>query len=363
MPKILDLAVAELDLRSPAVVQTRLANEVSLGKFGYTGSLQEYICAVAKWEETCFDWRVSPDAILPVPGALSGIKAAIRALTSDGDTILVQPPVYGAFFRSDVTQGRKLLAAPLRFDGDNYYFDLDVFSSALRKNVRLLLLCNPQNPVGLVWALSDLIEIIRLCEQHGVAIISDEIHRDLIWDKNSAHVVLANIAGGYAERIVTCTSASTAFNLSGLQCANLFIADRRLREQTSMQLRLFGSLSVNRMGIVATQAAYEEGAAWLNELLELVRGNIAYFSEEVAASRLGLDVIRAGALLVSWINCHGLGMSGDTIKDYFYHELGLKIETGSKFGEAGDGFIRINLGCHRDKVAEVPQRLKRLHRS
>jgi cystathionine beta-lyase len=357
-PRILPMAVGDMDFRCPPAVIDALSEVVKQGTFGYVaGPSRGYLQAVTRWQLKRFGWVISDHWIVVTQGAVMGLKVAIDALSKPGDTLAVPTPVYGRLFSEDVTHGRTVLTVPLRLRGGTYQFDADRLESVIRLGVRVLLLCNPHNPTGSVWSRDDLMAIGEICERHGTWIVSDELHQDLVTNPLVRHTPLASLRPHIAARTITITSASKTFNLSGLQCANVIISDQRLRGLYVEALRLRSSSAINLLGLVATEAAYNDGETWVDALVEYLHANQIQFRSALCRHcPSAVTVCDADALYFAWLDARQLGMRTAALQQTIANRAGVWAERGDRFGAEGEGFLRVNLACPRTVVLEAARR-------
>ncbi len=354
----LPMWVADTDFKSPQPVIDALHDAVRHGVFGYAGGpTRSYTDAVVDWQARRFGWEVSREWVLPSSGVITILKTAIQAFSAPGDSILIQPPVYSHFHNDVVMNGRHLAYAPLLRAETGYRFDATTFEAAIRDNTKLFILSHPHNPTGNVWSESELRTMGGICARRGVLVISDEIHQDLIMNPTKKHVPFASLGREFADNSITCTAPSKTFNLPGLQCANIFVPNRRLREELSRQYErnLFPFLNV--LGMVAAEAAYAHGEPWLESMLPYVRGNHALFAQEVARATSRITVLPADSLYLAWMDCRGLGMNAEALNKFMLTRARLWLDKGQKFGVEGHGYMRANLGCPRSTVREAVRRL------
>ncbi|HET9125263.1 MAG TPA: MalY/PatB family protein [Solirubrobacteraceae bacterium] len=354
----LPMWVADMDFRAPQAVRDALREAVEFGVFGYpAGPTRAYLNAVTGWQARRFGWEVPRDWVVPTAGVITSLKTAVQAFSSPGDSVLIQPPVYAHFHNDVLMNGRHLALAPLQRTEDGYRFDPAVFEAAIRPDTKLFILSHPHNPTGNVWSEEELRTMGEICARHEILVISDEIHQDLIINPGRRHLPFAALGPRFAENSITCTAPSKTFNLPGLQCANLFIADRRRREEFTRhyERNLFGI--VNLLGMVAAEAAYAHGESWLEQLLPYLRANHLRFAEAVDETGSGVRVLPADSLYLAWMDCRGLGMDAAALEHFMLTRARLWLDRGQKFGLEGHGYMRVNLGCPRATVEEAIARL------
>ncbi|WP_026187683.1 MalY/PatB family protein [Ensifer sp. BR816] len=354
----LPMWVADMDFRTPQPVIDALIEAAQFGVFGYpAGARDGYVAAVTGWQQRRFGWEVAPNWVVPVSGVITSLKTIVQAFSAPGDSVLIQPPVY-AHFRDDVLMnGRFPVSAPLTRTETGYRYDAGVFEAAIRPNTRIFILSNPHNPTGNVWTEDELRSMGEICGRHGVLVVSDEIHQDLIMNPTRRHVPFASLSKAFAENSITCTAPSKTFNLPGLQCANAFIPNPRLRAEFQRQLERNLYPRVNVMGMVAAEAAYTHGEPWLATLLTYVRANHIHFAAAINGLKAGLEVLPADALYLAWMDCRALGLDAEALEKFMLTKARIWLDKGQKFGVEGHGYMRVNLGCPRATVDEAIARL------
>jgi cystathionine beta-lyase len=354
----LPMWVADMDFRAPQPVLDALSEAINHGVFGYSGDASEsYLDAVVDWQGRRFGWEVPKQWLIQTSGVITTIKTAIQAFSAPGDSVLIQPPVYVHFHDDTRLNGRHVTHAPLELVGNRYHFDARTFEQAIRKDTKLFILSNPHNPTGNVWTSDELRTMGEICARHGIIVIADEIHQDFILNPTKRHTPFASL-GGVCEQIsIVCTAPSKTFNLPGLQTANIIVPNPRLRNELARQYDRNVYSRVNYLGMVAAQAAYTHGEAWLEELLTYVRANQAHFAHEINAMS-GIKVLPTDALYLAWMDCRGLGMEPQALNDFMLLDAKVWLDRGDKFGVEGNGFMRANLGCSRTTVDEAIHRIK-----
>ncbi|WP_260436573.1 MalY/PatB family protein [Burkholderia sp. Bp9004] len=355
----LPMWVADMDFRAPQPVIDALREAVDFGVFGYPrGASRSYVDAVTRWQGKRFGWDVAREWMMPTSGIITTLKTAVQAFSAPGDSILIQPPVYAHFHDDVLMNGRHLTLAPLERTEIGYRLNETTFEAAIRDDTKLFILSNPHNPTGNVWSEDELRAMGEICRRHGVLVISDEIHQDLVINPAKKHVPFASLGDKFAQMSITCTAPSKTFNLPGLQSANVFIPNRHLREELRRQYDRNMYPSVNTLGMVAAEAAYTHGEPWLEELLVYLRDNHAYFRDEVHSMTSKITVLPADSLYLAWMDCRALAMDAEALSKFMLTKARLWLDKGQKFGVAGYGYMRANLGCPRSMIAEAISRLR-----
>ena len=354
----LPMWVADMDFRAPQAVIEALHEAVDHGVFGYPGgATASYVAAVVNWQGKRFGWDVSRDWIVQTSGIITTLKTAVQVFSAPGDSILIQPPVYSHFHNDVLMNGRHLAFAPLTRTDDGYRFDEKIFEAAIRADTKLFIMSNPHNPTGNVWSEAELRAMGEICARHGVLVIADEIHEDLIIDPDKKHVPFASLGEAFAENSITCTAPSKTFNLPGLQSANVFVPNRRIRDELMRQYDRNMFPLVNVLGMVAAEAAYTHGEPWLEEMLTYLRANHAHFAKAINSQVSKLKVLPADALYLAWMDCRGLGMNAADLDRFMLTKARVWLDKGQKFGIEGHGYMRVNLGCTRATVDGAIRRI------
>jgi cystathionine beta-lyase len=295
---------------------------------------------------------------MQTPGIITTLKTAVQAFSAPGDSVLIQPPVYAHFHNDVLMNGRHLAFAPLERTETGYRFNAKLFEAAIRSNTKLFILSHPHNPTGNVWSEDELRTMGEICLRHNVLVISDEIHQDLIINPAKKHIPFASLGDTFAQNSVTCTAPSKTFNLPGLQSANVFVPNRRLREELHRQYDRNMFPLVNTLGMVAAEAAYAHGESWLEDMLVYLRANHAHFRNAVAEITPKIKVLPADSLYLAWMDCRALGMEAEALDKFMLTKARLWLDKGQKFGMEGRGYMRVNLGCPRSTVDEAISRLE-----
>ncbi|MEJ8798325.1 MalY/PatB family protein [Trinickia caryophylli] len=354
----LPMWVADMDFRAPQPVIDALHEAMEHGIFGYPGGATDsYLDAVVGWQAKRFGWDVAKEWVVQTSGIITTLKTAVQAFSSPGDTVLIQPPVYAHFHNDVLMNGRHLTFAPLERTETGYRFNEKLFEAAIRDNTKLFILSHPHNPTGNVWSEGELRTMGEICLRHGVLVISDEIHQDLIVNPAKKHIPFASLGETFAQNSITCTAPSKTFNLPGLQSANVFVPNRRLRAELLRQYDRNMFPLVNTLGMVAAEAAYAHGEPWLEQMLGYLRVNHAHFRRAVNEMTPKVKVLPADSLYLAWMDCRGLGLDAQALDKFMLTKARLWLDKGQKFGIEGHGYMRVNLGCPRATVDEAINRL------
>ena len=355
---VLPLWVADMDFPSPPEVVEAIRRRAEHPIYGYPVRTDGYYDSLIAWMRRRNGWEIQRDWICFSPGVVPALNIAVLAYTQPGDKVVVQTPVYYPFSSAVLSNGRQLVENSLKLEGGRYAMDLEDLERRLDSRTKLLVLCSPHNPVGRVWERGELERLVELCARKGVVIVSDEIHSDLILGGRK-HVCTAALSPEAARMTVTLGAPNKTFNIAGLGIANAIIPDRRLREAFMNQAANLGLGIANVFGIVAQEAAYSKGEAWLEELLSYLRGNYGRLVSFLAERLPSLSVLPLEGTYLAWIDCRRLGMSDAELKAFFLKEAKLWLDEGTMFGSGGSGFMRINLACPRSLLDEALSRLEK----
>jgi len=354
---VLPLWVADMDFPSPPAVVRALHARVEHGFFGYLTEHNDLPEVVAERVAKRYGWRINPEAVVTLPGVIAGFNQALRALTSPGDGMLIQTPVYPPILRSAGNHGLRRDEHPLTRGADGRYtVDLDAFAAALRETTRVFLLCNPHNPVGRLYGRAELEGMAAACLRRDTVIVADEIHCDLLLDGRQ-HAPVASLAPEIEQRTITLMAPSKTFNLPGLKCAVAIIPNAALRERF---LAAAGDLvpKINVLGCTAAVAAYREGDTWLEALLGYLKANRDFLVQQVRATLPGVAVAPAEATYLAWLDCRGSARAGRDPYTFFLERARVALNDGVTFGPGGAGFVRMNFGCPRALLAQGLERMR-----
>jgi len=357
-PDVLPLWVADMDFQSPEPVIRALRERVEHGVFGYLALEQpEFHELFADRLLKRYGWRVSPDAVVIIPGVIPGFNVAGRILAAPGDGLILQTPVYPPILRAASSIGLTREEAPLarRADG-RYEVDLDAFSTAIGERTRFFLLCNPHNPVGRVLTRDELMSLAQICLRRGLAIVADEIHCELTLG-GSRHTPIASLDPEIADRTITLMAPSKTFNLAGLKCSVAVIPNAALREKF-VNGRIDLVQTVNVFGYTAAFAAYRDGQPWLDELLRYLEANRDFVTEYVRTRLPGVAMFPPEATYLAWLDCRNASGASRDPFTFFLENARVALNDGTLFGSGGAGFVRLNFGCPRSLLAKALDRMR-----
>ncbi len=335
---VIPLWVADMDFTSPEVVQQALHARIDHGVMGYTLPPASLVEAVREYLQSRYAWTIEPDWLVWLPGLVTGLNVACRAVGSSGDEVVTATPVYPPFLTAPIHAGRKLVQVPMTADRNRWQWDLDRLEAVAGARARLLLLCSPHNPVGRVFAREELERLVDWCDRRDVVICSDEIHCDLVLERDCPHIPTATLSTFARDRTITLMAPSKTFNIPGLGCAFAVIAAPGLRR--CFRRAMAGIVpSVNLMGYTAAEAAYRHGWAWHAALLDVLRANRDRVHAAVNAMP-GLSAWPVEATYLTWIDARPSGIEQPAA---FFEKGGVGLSDGAEFGFPG--FARLNFGC------------------
>ncbi|WP_028793610.1 MalY/PatB family protein [Thalassobaculum salexigens] len=364
--RVLPMWVADMDFRCPPAVTKALGDLAAHGIFGYSAKTDDYVDAVCGWFRDRQGWDAQGEWLITAPGVVPTLNVVVRAFTQPGDKVIVQRPVYYPFFRVTTNNGCEVVSNSLILEDGAYRMDLeDLEAKAKDPKARLLILCSPHNPIGRVWTAEELTAVAEICARHGVIVVADEIHGDLMFP-GETFTPFATLGDTAAQNTIVCTAPSKTFNLAGLHTSNIFIPNPALREQFAATYALHTLPGMNPFGIAATMAAYRGAGEWLDAVMAYVAGNadrlIAFFGQEVPEIR----AIRPQGTYLQWFDCRALGLDKDALEDLMLNRARVYFDEGYIFGDEGAGFERINLACPRSVLDEALVRIRdavRAHRA
>ena len=347
---IIPLWVADMDFRSPPAVIDALKNRIDHGVFGYTVPPESLNQTVVEMLAAEYNWSIKPQWLVWLPGLVTGLNVACRAVGKDNDQVMTAVPVYPPFLSAPGNSRRHLIKVPLRQHENRWCFDFERLEKAITPDTRLFILCNPHNPVGRVFTRDELETLAAICEKHDIIICSDEIHCGLLLDIDKAHIPTAALDAEVAKRTITLMSPSKTFNLPGLGCAFAVISEKKLRRRFIEKMAGIVPL-VNAMGYVAAEAAYGQCSKWHADLLNYLRQN-----RDTVANTIGqlplLSMAPVEATYLAWIDVRSAALQHPA---KFFEDAGLGLQDGTEFD--GPGFVRLNFGCRRALLDEALKRL------
>lgn len=350
---LLPLWVADMDLASPECVQKTMQKRAAHPLYGYTIYPDAYYEAIQNWMQKRFTWQIEKEWIVPCYGVVPSLNFAITAYSEAGDGIIIQTPLYAPFASSVKHKKRRVLDNTLVYEEGAYHIDYEDFE-VKAKEATLFLLCSPHNPSGRAWSKEELEKLIAICLENDVLIISDEIHADVVYEK------MHHSVGSFEKMMHHCVilnAPSKTFNIAGLNTSYAIIPDLKLRQAYRIEQDKSGITNGNPFGIEALISAYSEGAVWLESLKVHLNSNITYVKIFLEKHQIPISVVPTEATFLMWLDCKEMGLSHEKVVDFFLYKAKLGLNDGKSFGDAGEGFMRLNVGTSRKVLEEAMQRL------
>lgn len=360
---VLPMWVADMDFRTAPAIIDALQKRVAHGIFGYTRVPDAYYDAVTSWFSQRHGWDIDREWIIYTSGVVPAVSAVIKALTVPGDKVIVQTPVYNCFFSSIRNNGCEIVSNPLRRTADTYEMDFDALERCVADpRAKVMLLCNPHNPAGRVWTPDELTRLGNICLRNGVTVVADEIHCELVY-QGFKYTPFASLSDAFLHRSVTCVSPSKAFNIAGLQIANIVAFDNDLRSRIDKAININEVCDVNPFGVAATIAAYNEGEEWLNQLVDYLHGNYEAMTEFCRRELPEFPITRLEGTYLVWMDCSSLGMTSDALEHALLEDARLWLNAGTMYGAEGEGYMRWNIACPRSVMLDGLNRFLKYVRS
>lgn len=353
---VLPLWVADMDFKTPDFIADAVKKRAEHEIYGYTFKPDSYFSSIVGWMKRRHNWEIQKEWISFSPGVVAGLTLAVETFSKPGDEVLVQPPVYFPFFDTVKGTKRKMVENPLKLRNGRYTFDFDDLKSKISENTRLLLLCNPQNPGGMVWTKEELQELSDICLENKIMVISDEIHSDLIFN-GYKHTPFATLSEEAAQNCMICMAPSKTFNVAGLSTSLVIIPNKTLFNRYERTMGV-GHLGMgNIFGSVALEAAYTHGDEWLEQMLVYLLDNFQLLDDFFKNRLPKVKVMKPEATYLVWLDFTAYGMNDTKLLKFVVEQAGVGLNNGGKFGTGGDGWLRINIGCPRSILKEALESL------
>ena len=351
------LWVADMDFPTAPCIQKAVAEKAAHGIWGYSRPDNRYYDALKKWYKERHNFEVQNEWVVNTPGVCFALATAIKAFTKEGESVLIQKPVYYPFFNIINSLQRKVVNSSLILKNNHYEIDFDDFERKIvQENVKMFILCSPHNPGGRVWTKQELQKISEICLAHNVLVVSDEIHSDITFGSN-VHTVYGSLSEQALKNSIICTAPSKSFNLAGLQFSNIFIADEKLRKAFSKELDKTGYDEPSVFGIVAATAAYSEGADWFDSVKSYIWENILFAKNYIEENASQIKVLVPEGTYLLWLDFSKTGLSDSEINDRVLNKAKVWLDSGSMFGKEGEKFQRINCATPRIILEDALKRI------
>ena len=353
---IIPMWVADMDFKTAPCVEAAVKQIAARGIYGYQEADDDYLRLVRAWYSRRFSFEIREDWILPSPGVMYSVSCAIRALTGEGDGVLIFEPVYYPFADVIRDNRRALVVCELRNVDGRYEIDFEDFERRLREErVRAVLFCSPHNPVGRVWTREELDRVAALCLRYGAAIISDEIHSDLVYAPNR-HIPFASLSGEIAARTVTCVAPTKTFNLASVEASEVIISDPQLRAAVRREMRATCHAGINAFAFAATKAVYRDGEGWFDALLQYLDESRHILGRAFDDGAIRLR--QPEGTYLAWLDFRRLGLSDAALNSLLLEKARVRLHMGSTFGRGGEGFVRLNFAYPHSVLNEAVTRIR-----
>jgi cystathionine beta-lyase len=344
------MSIADMDLKAPPAVIEQLHQRVAHGIYGYESKLESYFTALGVWYQKKYGWKMDQQHIEPCPSILNAISILINQHSSEGDGVILQPPVFFEFRMVIRSNNRKIVKNSLQLQGGRYQINFDdLEQKASDPKNKILILCNPHNPVGRVWTETDLKQIAEICERHNVFVIADEIHGDFAFSPHQ-YIPYLSVSETAAQNGVACISPAKTFNIAGMVDAMTIIPNERYRQQFHEFAHRYQINKVNVFASVATEVAYREGGEWLGALLEYIQRNVDLIREHFRKSDSRVSLIEPEGTFLAWLDFRELGLDAKALEKFLTQKAQIALAPGYWFGREGAGFARMTIGCPRETV-------------
>jgi cystathionine beta-lyase len=362
---LIPMWVADMDFPVAQPIIDALKKRAEHPFYGYTKPGKSVIDSVIERMWRKFKWKIKPEWVVFTPGVVPALNVAIRSLTHPGDEVILQEPAYHPFFPAVTNSGCQIINNGLKLTNGCYEMDYDDLERKFQPKtgrlrgpgrVKTIVFCNPHNPVGRLWKREEIIRMGEIAIQNGAVVISDEIHCEILFD-GYQHTPFASISKEFEQNCIICMAPSKTFNLAGLDVSSIIIPNRKLREDfISMQSGIVPSPTL--FGYTAMETAYRYGDEWLEQILDYLQGNLDFLLEYLEKKIPDIKVIKPQGTYLIWLDCRELGMDKLVLSSFMLDKAKVGLEDGFIFGEAGSGFMRMNIGCPRSILKEALIRIE-----
>ncbi len=355
--ELIPFSVADMEFKNAPEIIEGLKKYMDSPIYGYTEATKTYYDAVCCWMKKRHDYKIEPEWIVEFSGVVPALHTIVQAITNVNDGVIVMTPVYYPFYKAIKGHGRRIIENKLIYNQGKYSINFEELEQeARKKDTKLIILCNPHNPVGRVWTKDELKKVGEICIRNNVLVVSDEIHFDLIME-GYKHTVFSTISKEFEENSIICTAPSKTFNLAGLQTSNIIIANKKIREIVKIEREKSGIFKLNTFGYKACELAYTKCEAWLDELLKFLNENIKFVEEFFEENIQEVKEIQLEGTYLQWLDFRELESNYVKLQDFMENEAKLFLDEGYIFGKEGQGFERINIACPKYVLEKALNRL------
>lgn len=355
---LIPLWVADMDFLSPPEITEAMKERVEHGIFGYVKPDKTFYTSIISWLKNRHNWSVNKNTIKFIPGVVKGIASAIDEFTNINDKIIIQPPVYPPFITTTKGLNRVCVSNPLIFEDGQYKMDFENLRELAVTGCKMLILCNPHNPGGRCWTKEELSKLADICFDNDILVISDEIHSDLVLP-NHKHIPFGTVSAKAAQNNITLMAPSKTFNIAGI------VSSFAVAENELIRKRYFNYLDARQLGegtifgYIAAQYAYEYGAEWLNQAIDYIQKNVDFVDEYLQENIPQIKAVIPEASFLIWLDCRKLKLTQSELTNLFIQKAKLALNSGTMFGQEGEGFMRLNVGCPRSTLEKALDNLKK----
>lgn len=360
--EILPMWIADMDFKSSDEIIEALKERVEHGVFGYIYRKDSFYDSIIKWVKDHHNWDIKKEWILFTPGVVMGLNIGVRELINEGDKVLVQPPVYPPFYRVLDNNNRVVNENPLIFDGNKFVMDIEGLKATIDDKTKLMMLCNPQNPVGRVWSKEELEILGKICIENDITIISDEIHSDLIL-KGNKHTPMATISKDIENRTITLMAPSKTFNIAGLVTSIAIIPNEEIRNIYKKAIEKMEIDNTSIFGALGLEVAYNHGQEWLDQVMEYIEDNIDFAVDYIENNIPEVKVTKPEGTYLLWLDFRSLGKSPEELNDALLKIGKIALNDGVPYGTGSEGYFRLNVGCPKSILEEGLKRIEKTVRS
>lgn len=354
---LIPLWIADMDFRCGDFIIDSLQKRCTEGIFGYSMPNENYFSSISNWLKQIHHWEIDQEWFSYIPGIVKGIAFAISHFTQPQDKIIIQPPVYHPFHSVPLLQQRRLLYNPLIEENGSYKMDLEGLKKRIDKDCKIMLLCNPHNPVGITWDKETLQELAEICYHNNILVISDEIHADMALFGHT-HIPFASVSEYAKENSITFMAPSKTFNIAGIVSSYSLIPNEKIRTSFYNYLKSYELGEGTLFAYLATEAAYSQGAEWRKQMLAYVENNIRFTDQYLQTHIPAIKAVIPKASFLIWLDCRDLGLSQKELNTLLVDKAKLALNDGEMFGKEGIGFMRMNVGCSRSILEKALNNLK-----